>query len=291
MKIAIIGGTGKMGRWCARYLKNEGHEIVITGRSEEKLTAAVRELGVRAASNTEAVRQADVTILSLPIGGLEAVANEIAPAVRPGQIIIDITSIKAQPLATLHRYLNECLVLGIHPMFGPGANGISNQNFVLTPTSPPEESLAQKVRDYLVTRQARVTIMTPEEHDRLITVVLGLSHFIAIVAADTLESSDLEKTRAVSSTTYKLLLTMVSSVLSEDPEFYSRLQMSFPDITRVETDFLEKSRLWAKLVADRDQAGFAKRMRDLKERFEKNDPDFQNAYREMYHIADSSELK
>jgi prephenate dehydrogenase len=287
MKIAIIGGTGKMGRWCASYLKKEGHEVTIAGRRPEKTADAAKELGVNVAATVEAVKTADVVVLSVPLDGIEAVAREIAPAVRPGQIIIDITSVKAEPLAILHRLLKDGLVLGIHPMFGPGARGAEGQNFVLTPTNPAEEALSKKVKDYLETRQAKVTVMPPDEHDRLMAVVLGLSHFIAIVAADALSASPLGKTRAVSSTSYKVLLTLVSSVLSEDPEFYSRLQMSFPDITRIETDFLEKCRVWAKLVADRDQTGFAKRMRSLKERFEKSEPGFADAYREMHRIANS----
>lgn len=285
MKIAIIGGTGKMGRWCASYLKQAGLEVIITGRSLDKLVATAKELGVNSASNVAAVKSADVIIISLPIDSIEAAVREITPAVRPGQVVVDITSVKAQPLAVLHRYLKSCLVLGIHPMFGPGASGVKGQNFVLTPTNPEEETLAVKVKDYLEAREAKVTIMSPEEHDRLMAVVLGLSHFIAIVAADTLSTSPLDKTRAVSSTTYKVLLTLVSSVLSEDPELYSRLQMSLPDMTRIEADFVEKCRLWAKLVADGDQAGFAKCMRGLKERFEKNDPGFGDAYQEMYRIA------
>ena len=287
MKIAIIGGTGKMGRWSASYLKQEGHEVVITGRHPDKLAAASKELGVKGASNAGAAKLADVIIISLPPGSIETVARELALVAHPGQIVIDITSVKTEPLAILHRLLKDRLVLGIHPMFGPGAQAISGQNFVLTPTSPEEEILAGKVKEHLEVHQARVTVMPPEEHDRLMAVVLGLSHFIAIVAADTLSSSRLDRARAVSSTSFKVLLTLVSSVLSEDPELYSRLQMSFPDITRVESDFLEKCRTWAKLVADRDQAGFARRMQSLKERFEKNDPGFGDAYREMYRIANS----
>ena len=37
MKAAIIGGSGKMGQWLARHLLQEGIEVVITGRNQEKL--------------------------------------------------------------------------------------------------------------------------------------------------------------------------------------------------------------------------------------------------------------
>ena len=45
-KIAIIGGSGKMGRWSAGFLLQEGHEVVITGRSRSKLLAAREQLGI-----------------------------------------------------------------------------------------------------------------------------------------------------------------------------------------------------------------------------------------------------
>ena len=291
MKVAIIGGTGKMGRWFAEFLKQDGKEVIITGRNEKKRLDTQRELGVQAGSNIEAIKAADVAVISLPIDSLEAVAQEIAPHVRPEQIIIDVTSVKVQPQAFLHHHLNTRLVLGVHPMFGPGARNIRGQNFILTPTSAPENTLAQKVKDYLTERDARVTLMTPEEHDRMMTVILGLSHFIAIVTADTLlDTTRLGETRAISSTTYKALLTLVGSVISEDPKLYSTLQMNFPDITGVENAFLEKTGAWAKLVRDKNQTEFVKRMQELKKRFEDNDPDFQNAYRQMYQIAGNPEF-
>ena len=33
MKIAIIGGAGKMGQWCAARLSQDGAQVVITGRN------------------------------------------------------------------------------------------------------------------------------------------------------------------------------------------------------------------------------------------------------------------
>ncbi len=46
MKIAIIGGSGKMGQWFASFLLKDGNEVIITGRNEKKLLEAKRQLGV-----------------------------------------------------------------------------------------------------------------------------------------------------------------------------------------------------------------------------------------------------
>lgn len=288
MKVAIIGGSGRLGRWFARFLIEDGKEVVITGRNEEKLRAAGRELGVATAANTAAAGDADVILLSVPVASFEPVVREIQPHIQPKQIIIDLTSIKVHTVGVMQQHLKEGLTLGVHPMFGPGAPSVAGQNFILTPTSDKEAALARKIGDYLLAREARVTLMTPQEHDDIMTVVLGLPHFIAIVAADTLLSlGDPEQARAVSGTTYKLLLTLAESVISEDPEFYASLQMSLPGVTKAEEVFREKSQEWAGLVAGKDQEQFVRRMKALGDKLRQANPDLEKAYRNMNRILNS----
>ena len=191
IRVAIIGGSGKMGLWVANFLLSEGYEVVITGRNEAKLLEAKRQLGVEVnTDNVEAVKKAKAIIISVPIDNFEAVVKQICPYIQPEQVISEITSIKTFPIEVMHKHIKTGSVLGIHPMFGPGAKGITNQNFILTPTDDKETALAQKIEQYLEARGARVAIMNPEEHDEMMAVILGLSHFIAIVSADTLLSFD-----------------------------------------------------------------------------------------------------
>lgn len=287
VRVAIIGGSGKMGRWFARFLLNDGKEVVITGRNERKLLEAKRQLGVEVASNVEAVKRADAVLLSVPIESLEEVVTQISPHIQLRQVVVDISSTKVFPVATMHKHLKKGLVLGVHPLFGPGASSIANQNFVLTPTSDEERALAQKVREYLENRGARVSLMTPQEHDEKMTIVLGLSHFIAIVSADTLLSCDkFEQTEAIGGITYKVLLTLVESVISEDPELYASLQMSLPNITEIEKLFQRRARAWADLIKNKDRQKFVQQMNALRNRLEKGNPDFGKAYENMYRIAE-----
>jgi prephenate dehydrogenase len=288
MKIAIIGGSGKMGRFFADFLLKDGREVVITGRSREKLLAAQSQLGVEiASSNAEAVRGADYVLLSVPIESFEEIVKQVSSHIQPGQVVIDITSTKVWPVEIMHKHLKTGSVLGAHPLFGPGARSIANQNFVLTPTSDEEAVLAQKVTSYLEARGARVALMTPQEHDEMMSLVLGLSHFIAIVAADTLlGSGKLEPMEDVGSTTYKVLLTMIQSVLYEDPELYATLQMSLPRVTDFEKLFQSRAKEWADLVENKDRQEFIRRMKALKDGLEEVAPDFGKAYGNMYRIVE-----
>ncbi len=277
-----------MGRWFADFLLKDGKEVVITGRNQRKLMDAKQQLGgVEVATNVDAVENAGVVMLSVPMDNFEDVVKQISPYIKPKQVVIDITSIKAFPVEVMHRYIKTGLTLGTHPVFGPGARGIAGQNFVLTPTGEDEGALAQRVREYLEARGARVTLMTPKEHDEVMAVVLGLAHFISIVSADTLASFDkLALFKAVGGSTYKVLVTLVESVISEDPELYASLQMSLPHLAEFEEIFQQSSKTWADLVKNKDRQKFVERMAALKDRLERGNPDFGKAYENMYRIVE-----
>jgi len=277
-----------MGRWFAGFLKQTGHEIIITGRNREKLAAAGRELGVATSTdNVAAIREADAVLLSVNIDSFETICQQIGGHTRPEQVIIDLTSVKTEPVAHMHRYIKAGRVLGGHPVFGPGARDLTTRSLILTPTTPEETELAGKVKDYLEVWGARVSLMSPQAHDELMTVILGLAHFIAIVSADTLLS--LEKLREIGEiggVTFKLLLTLAESVVSEDPDFYAALQMSLPQLPGMEKDFAHRAGEWAELVAGGNKTEFAARMRHLKEKLLASTADFSDAYEDMYKVID-----
>jgi prephenate dehydrogenase len=292
MKFAIIGGSGKMGQWFARLLVQEGQQVLLIGRSEPKLLAVKEQLdvdvaNVDVATDIARVAEADVVMVSVPLDAFEAVVAELAPHTRAEQMVLDVTSLKTKPVDVMHRHVGSAAVLGMHPVFGPGARSLAGLNFVLTPTNERETSLAYQVRGLLEERGARVSLMTPQEHDDMMTVVLGLAHFIAIVSADVLlGQSSFQQLKQVGGTTYKLLYTLVESVISEDPELYASLQMSFPDIARVEGSFLQAASEWAEIVKNGDRQAFAGRMTALRDKLEETDPEFRKAYEDMYRVTE-----
>ncbi|MFC1861677.1 prephenate dehydrogenase [Chloroflexota bacterium] len=285
MKVAIIGGSGKMGRWFADFLVKDGKQITLIGRNEKKLLEAREQLGVEVSTSIEAIKDTDAVLISVPIDNFEEVVKQLQPHLSPKQVVIDITSIKALPVEVMHKHIKTGVVLGAHPVFGPGAKDIQNRNFVLTPTSSEETALAEKIKQYIEARGARVAMMTPHEHDEMMAVILGLAHFIAIVSAETLVTFDtLKQMRQISGTTYRVLLTLVESVISENPEFYASLQMNLPRITEIEELFQQSSKTWAEIVKNKDGQAFANRMTTLKKEMEKHDADFGKAYENMYKL-------
>jgi len=235
----------------------------------------------------EAAENADVVLISVPIDHFEEVVEQLSPYTHSSQIILDITSVKVLPVAAMHRHIKRGLVLGTHPVFGPGARSVANHNFVLTPTSQEESTLAEKLKGYLEARGAKVHLMTPQEHDDMMAVILGLAHYIAIASADTLINFErLKEMEAIGGITYKVLLTLVESVISEDPEFYASMQMNLPNLPQIQKRFQKSCQDWADLVKQKDRQEFVRRMKAIRRSFEANNPDFGKAYDNMYKIVE-----
>src|SRR3982750_4933929 len=110
---ALIG-VGLIGGSIARAARAQGlaSEIVTTARSE-KTRARVAELGIVdqvVATNAEAVKDADLVILCIPVGACGPVAQEIAAHLKPGAIVSDVGSVKGAIAREMAPYIPK----GVH---------------------------------------------------------------------------------------------------------------------------------------------------------------------------------
>jgi prephenate dehydrogenase len=290
MRIAIIGAYGRMGRWFTEFFLKDGMDVVLYGRDPEKLLEAGREFNTQTETDlAKAADGADIVLVSVPIDSFAGVISQLRPWLTSGHRVVDITSVKTMPVEVMHRCLSNVTVLGTHPVFGPGAKSARNQNFILTPTNDAERTFAEKVKAFLEEKGGLVTVMTPEEHDGMMAVVLGLSHFIAISTADVLLGFEhLAMMKAIGGPTYKVLLTLAESVITEDPELYASIQMNLPGMAEMEELFKKSVANWAGMVKNGDRDRFVERMNELKAKLPGLDPDFGRSYRDMYKILDET---
>ena len=69
MKVTIIGGAGKMGKWLTNYFKKSGYDVTISDTRHEEAKNVAKSTGARLAlNNVEAVKEAELIVLSTPIG-------------------------------------------------------------------------------------------------------------------------------------------------------------------------------------------------------------------------------
>lgn len=289
MRTAILG-AGKMGVWFAKFFLAEGNIVVVADRKEEKLKRVKHELGVETADFLEAVKNADRVLICISINAFEEIVKKISPAVHKGQIVMDICSIKDSPVKIMHKYLKGSLILGMHPVFGPGSTTIENKTFILTPTNTQEEALAKDFKKWLETKKARVFLMSPQKHDKLMSVVLGLPHFFGLVACDTLlEEANYPETKDVAGTTYRMLFTLAEVAALENPELFASLQLSLPELDKLERSFIEKATDWLNLIRQKDRATILWKMEKLKAKLMKASDDYERSYKIMYTMLEAAE--
>ncbi len=202
-KVALIG-IGLIGSSIARDIKELrlAREVAISTRSPGTLKRAEElELGTSyTLSAAEAVENADLVIVSVPVGASENVAKLIAPRLKPGAIVTDVGSTKASVIAQMAPHIppNVHFIPG-HPLAGTeksgpdaGFSGLFDGRWcILTPIAGTNAQALERLTAFWEALGSRVDEMDPEHHDKVLAIVSHLPHIIAyniVGTADDLET-------------------------------------------------------------------------------------------------------
>src|SRR6202012_6443 len=196
-RIALIG-FGLIGGSIARAARAQGlaGEIVTTARSP-KTRARVAELGIVdrvLETNAEAVADADLVILCIPVGACGPVAQEIAGYLKPGAIISDVGSVKGAVVREMAPHLPaDVHFVPAHPVAGTEHSGpdsgfaelFINRWCILTPPEGTDPKAIETLRAFWAGLGAKVEIMTPDHHDMVLAITSHLPHLIAYTIVGT----------------------------------------------------------------------------------------------------------
>lgn len=203
-KTVTLIGIGLIGSSLARVIRARGlaDRIVISTRSSETLKRA-EELGLGdayVADPVEAVRDADLVIVSVPVGASGAVAEAIAPGLKQGAIVTDVGSTKASVIQQMAPHIPTGVhFIAGHPIAGTEKSGpeagfatlFDNRWCILTPTPDANAEAIAKLTQFWTACGSRVDVMEPAHHDMVLAIVSHLPHIIAyniVGTADDLET-------------------------------------------------------------------------------------------------------
>ncbi|MBW9065337.1 prephenate/arogenate dehydrogenase family protein [Rhizobium herbae] len=201
--IALVG-IGLIGSSIAREIKDKGlaGSVTVSSRSEATLKRA-QELGLGdryTTSAAEAVKDADLVVVSVPVGASGAVAAEIAANLKPGAIVTDVGSTKGSVIAQMAPHMPPGVhFIPGHPIAGTEYSGpdagfiglFKGRWCILTPLPETDETAKAKLRTFWETLGSMVDDMDPEHHDKVLAIVSHLPHIIAyniVGTADDLET-------------------------------------------------------------------------------------------------------
>lgn len=209
--ITIIG-FGAFGRLAARYLAPHA-DVSVLDPSPAARDMAEAE-GLRVLSGPDAIT-ADVVILAVPVPALGACLATLAPHLRAGQLVVDVCSVKEEPVRLMRNLLHaEVEILATHPMFGPQSarDGLAGRQIVVCPVRGDRW---RRVTAFLKHRLGLdVVIATPEVHDRQAAMTQGLTHLLARAFAALGEPPRI-RTRS-----YALMAEGLAMVAEDAPEVY-----------------------------------------------------------------------
>lgn len=218
MNVGIIGGSDGLGKTLIYYFRDE-FDVFITGRDHNKGLNVARELNVNyVKSNEELAGLSDILIVSVPINFTPGVIREVAPFMKDGSLMVDVTSVKEEPARVMGEVLKDSVeFIPTHPIFGPRTTELDNQVIVLTPTV--KGKWYSKVYDFLSSRNMRVIETTAEKHDFMMSIVQVLTHFSFISTASAIEKLqvDLGETEDYESPIYNLMIDMIARIVAQNP--------------------------------------------------------------------------
>ena len=259
--MTIIGGTRGLGRWFAEHLKND-FNIRITSRDESSGKPVAEEIGVEYSNNNiEAIKDADIIIFSVPIEYMVETIKEVAPHAPEGSLLMDVTSVKTAPAEALEKYApKNAEILPCHPMFGPRVPTLQRQIIILTPIENRSPNWLPRVKDYLDKTDCEVVITTPNEHDKYMSIVQGLTHFSYISLASTIRKLNInvKESRNFSSPVYTIMLDMVSRVVYQNPYLYYSIQKNNLETSNARDALIKESIYLSNLIEEGKEDDFVK---------------------------------
>ena len=191
-KIAVLG-LGLIGGSLGLALHQAGIAKHIAGYDSNPETtnhALVRGAITDMCNNAEnAVQQADMVILATPIHAMPELLKRIALELKPGVLVTDTASTKAQILTWAKTLLPANVVfVGGHPMAGREHSGIEAADvglfegcaYCLIPAAQASSEGVERLSEIVLRLGARPLVLDAERHDRL---VAGISHLPFVLSS------------------------------------------------------------------------------------------------------------
>ena len=189
--VAILG-PGLIGGSLALALAERGlaKRLMIYARSPRALDE-IRLAGVDAELSTnpsEAIRDADVVILCVPIEAMAGLVHEFRDALKPTALVTDVGSVKGSVVRDIEPLLEgRALWIGSHPMAGSEQAGFAAARpdlfvgaaVVVTPTEHTKREADRRMTQFWEALGARVFSLKPKFHDQCVSQISHLPHLLA----------------------------------------------------------------------------------------------------------------
>jgi prephenate dehydrogenase len=239
--VVIIGGQGEMGRLFVKFFSSHGLPVSVVD-----LRTALRP--------EEAMRECDIVVFAVPLHKSVEIIRELVPLARPEQLLIDLTSLKVATMKEMLR--SSASVVGVHPMFGGRVSSFAGQTLAACPVriSPPDW---QWLRGLFTASGIRVKECSPEEHDRMMSIIQVLFHLTTMLMGRTLRKLgiDIHETMEYTSPSYRIEMNLVGRIFAQSPELYAAITQMNPNTGRIFSELKESLEVYEDLYRSENLQG------------------------------------
>ncbi len=242
-KLGIVG-VGAMGAFIAKHLSP--HFDLVLYEPHRDISAVAADYNAKVGSLGETAA-CDIVVLAVPSKNMAAMIETIAPMVKSGAVIIDIAEQKTGPMQAMKRFLPTGVhYVGTHPLFGPqsGKYGVEGLDLAICKGNNQHALTAVRrfCRDKL---KVRVSVTTPEEHDRTTAYVMSLTHLVVKI----MTTMDMPPIR-FSTRTFDHLRAMMNLIGQDSDELFRAIVCDNPYATEIREKFFSAASMLESKLAD-----------------------------------------
>lgn len=254
--VGIVGGTGRMGSWLADLFEGYGLRVLCAGRKTELTPSAM-------------VRKSDVVVISVPIARTVQIIRELGPVVREDGLLMDLTSIKKEPMEAMLKY-SRAEVVGAHPLFGPEEGHVPGQRMAICP-GRGERGL-KWLTGILEQVGIKVVVMDPEEHDRMMGLIQGVSHFSTLALGICISQSGFsyDDVSNCSTQNFRRRLDRMRAIVEQPSELFESILMDNPGAGEFIEQYQDAVERMREITCEGDTAALRGLFRSLKAFFTVN---------------------
>jgi prephenate dehydrogenase len=190
-RVAVIG-VGLIGGSFALALKRArlcGHVVGIGRGAANLKTALERGILDSIGNDVAAAADADLILIATPVAQYPEILRSIGKTLKPGAIVTDAGSTKRDVVAAARKALGAKVAQFVpgHPIAGAEQSGAAaasadlfkGKRVVLTPLHENTKSTLTMLSGLWQTFGAKVSSMSPDEHDEVFAAVSHLPHLLA----------------------------------------------------------------------------------------------------------------
>lgn len=268
-KIVIVG-VGLIGGSLGMAVKKKhlAERVVGLVRRPKTISEGVKQKAIDKGflAAGPAIKDADLVVLATPVETIVEIFPKIKRFIKQGCIVIDLGSCKEKIVSVLEKKMPAgAAFVGCHPIAGSEKKGVNfaqpelfkNTPCIITPTPRTNRAALAKIKKLWQAVGARVEILNPAVHDKILASVSHLPHVAAFSLIKTIPAKYLRfSSRGLKDTT---------RIASSDPELWRDIfLMNAKNILKVINDLEINLKVFKRLIARKDRQGLMKLIEQAK---------------------------